>query len=156
MRRVKITGIGLISPLENKQGVFFSRLARGHPGIARLPTLLTERPSDPAIEHPQNHVGAAAFFEATSFISAPRLRMLDKVSQFALAFRSIDKRRAVDTRRVSLFLLKVIDTLYRASSTANRSAPAVEPISSSTEFGRRDFARCRITSQQIWYCAGYL
>jgi hypothetical protein len=43
---------------------------------------------------------------------------------------------AADTHGVSLFLLQVIDTLYREKLTTIRGAPEPEPIPSSTEIGR--------------------
>ena len=106
MRRVAITGIGVISPLGNDRDEFYSRLASGYSGIARLQNSMTGRPGEPVFEHPKTHVGAAVSFDPASLFAAPRLRMLDRVSQFALAaaaqavrdsglvFSTMDTRRA--------------------------------------------------------------
>ena len=80
MRRVAITGIGVISPLGNDPGEFFNNLARGRSGIVRLPA-----PAGNAlITNARTHIGGAVSFEGSRFFPAPRLRMLDRVSQFAL------------------------------------------------------------------------
>ncbi|MBC8007339.1 MAG: beta-ketoacyl-[acyl-carrier-protein] synthase family protein [Prolixibacteraceae bacterium] len=106
MRRVAVTGIGVISPLGNDPDEFFTGLAAGRSGIARLPAQPLGRPGIPAPERPKTHVGAAVSFDPDSLFPAPRLRMLDRVSQFALAasaqavrssgleFATVDKRRA--------------------------------------------------------------
>ena len=106
MRRVAVTGIGVISPLGNDPDEFFTGLVAGRSGIARLPAPPLGRPGKPALERPKTHVGAAVSFDPASLFPAPRLRMLDRVSQFALAasaqavsdsrlaFATIDKRRA--------------------------------------------------------------
>jgi beta-ketoacyl-acyl-carrier-protein synthase II len=77
VRRVAVTGIGVISPLGNDAGAFHAALNAGRPGIARLTGRFHERLTSP--------IGAAVAFDAASVFPAPRLRMLDRVSQFALA-----------------------------------------------------------------------
>ena len=110
LRRVAITGIGLISPLGNDRDEFTSRLAGGLSGIARLPTPMTGRPGEPAFEHLKTHVGAAVSFDPASMFPAPRLRMLDRVSQFALAASAQAVRDSgldfavMDTRRAGVFV----------------------------------------------------
>jgi beta-ketoacyl-acyl-carrier-protein synthase II len=106
LRRVAITGLGVISPLGNDPDEFFTGLGRGRSGIARLQMPAIGPRSEPAGEHSKPHVGAAASFDPAGLFPAPRLRMLDRVSQFALAasaqavrdsglaFEKVDKLRA--------------------------------------------------------------
>ena len=77
VRRVAVTGMGTISPLGNDTRALFAALAAGRPGIARLAGKFHERLASP--------IGAAVTFDAASYFPAPQLRMLDRVSQFALA-----------------------------------------------------------------------
>ena len=80
MRRVAVTGIGVVSPLGNDTRTFFASLRAGRSGIARLTGKYHERLASP--------VGAAVAFDAAAHFPAPQLRMLDRVSQFALAAAS--------------------------------------------------------------------
>ena len=80
MRRVAVTGIGVVSPLGNDTRAFFASLCAGRSGIARLTGKYHERLASP--------VGAAVAFDAAAHFPAPQLRMLDRVSQFALAAAS--------------------------------------------------------------------
>ena len=77
MRRVAVTGIGVISPLGNDAASFFASLAAGRSGVKRLEGPFHERLASP--------VGAPVAFDAGRHFPAPKLRMLDRVSQFALA-----------------------------------------------------------------------
>jgi 3-oxoacyl-(acyl-carrier-protein) synthase len=78
MRRVAVTGIGVVSPLGNDCAAFFASLAAGRSGIARLSMRFEERLVC--------RIGASVTgFDAASLFPAPRLRMLDRVSQLALA-----------------------------------------------------------------------
>ena len=77
VRRVAVTGIGVVSPLGNETRALFAALSAGRSGIARLTGKFHERLSSP--------VGGAVAFDAASHFPAPQLRMLDRVSQFALA-----------------------------------------------------------------------
>lgn len=81
MRRVAVTGTGVISPLGNDPDTFFDNLVRGHSGIVRLPRRPNAREGEPLSEV---HIGGAASFDGARYFPAPRLRMLDRVSQFAL------------------------------------------------------------------------
>ena len=77
MKRVAVTGIGVISPLGNDPATFFAALLAGRSAIARLEGRFHERLACP--------IGAAATFDGTRHFDAAKLRMLDRVSQFALA-----------------------------------------------------------------------
>ena len=76
MRRVAITGLGVISPLGNGARLFFDHLVRGHSGVKRLPEDFNPRL--------MSRVVACVTFDGAAHFAAPRLRMLDRVSQFAL------------------------------------------------------------------------
>ncbi|HXF77603.1 MAG TPA: beta-ketoacyl-[acyl-carrier-protein] synthase family protein [Usitatibacter sp.] len=76
MRRVAVTGIGVVSPLGVGAEAFFEALAAGRSGIRVL-----------AIDAPRplaTRIGAAVDFNAGEHFPAPKARMLDRVSQFAL------------------------------------------------------------------------
>ena len=85
MRRVAVTGIGVISPLGNNPGEFFDNLARGRSGIVRLPAPVLAPAGNTLRTGARTHIGGVVSFEGSRFFPAPRLRMLDRVSQFALA-----------------------------------------------------------------------
>ncbi len=76
MKRVAVTGIGVVSPLGNGARAFFASLEAGRSGIVRLQGKSHARLADP--------IGATVAFDAAAHFSAPQLRMLDRVSQFAL------------------------------------------------------------------------
>ena len=76
-RRVAITGMGVISPLGNDVGTMFARLTAGKSAIRRLDT--------PRCEGLRSCVGAAADFDGAAHFDGVRQRMLDRVSQMALA-----------------------------------------------------------------------
>ncbi len=77
MRRVAITGMGTITPLGNDVATFFDALAAGRSGVRRL--------EGPGTERLANRVAAPASFDPAPHFDAAKLRMLDRVSQFALA-----------------------------------------------------------------------
>ena len=77
MRRVAVTGIGVVSPVGNDPDAFFDALAAGRSGVARI-----EAPYGARLASP---VAAAARFDGAAHFDAAKLRMLDRVSQFALA-----------------------------------------------------------------------
>ena len=78
MRRVAVTGVGVVSPLGNGIRPFFESLVAGRSGIGRLSMRFEERLVC--------SIGASVSgFDAASLFAAPQLRMLDRVSQFALA-----------------------------------------------------------------------
>ncbi|HET7546604.1 MAG TPA: beta-ketoacyl-[acyl-carrier-protein] synthase family protein [Usitatibacter sp.] len=76
MRRVVVTGIGVVSPLGNDAASFFEALAAGRSGVRRLSGRFHERLASP--------VGAPVDFDAARHFDAARVRMLDRVSQLAL------------------------------------------------------------------------
>jgi 3-oxoacyl-[acyl-carrier-protein] synthase II len=96
VKRVAITGIGVVSPLGNDVAAFFAGLSQGRSAIARLP----------GHARLPNALGAAAAFDAGQHFPAPQARMLDRVSQFALVaaaqavaqagdvFENLDRARA--------------------------------------------------------------
>jgi 3-oxoacyl-[acyl-carrier-protein] synthase II len=76
VRRVAVTGIGVVSPLGNDPGVFFDALAAGRSGVSRLEAPYSARLASP--------IAAAVRFDGAAHFDAAKLRMLDRVSQFAL------------------------------------------------------------------------
>lgn len=84
MRRVAVTGIGVISPLGNDAETFFDNLARGRTGIVALPAPTLAPAGGPVLRNPRDHIGGAVAFDGARHFPAPKLRMLDRVSQFAL------------------------------------------------------------------------
>ena len=85
MRRVAITGLGVVSPLGNDCAAFFESLARGHSGIVRLPAPSHAHSGNAVQGGGRTHIGGAVSFDGSRHFPAARLRMLDRVSQFALA-----------------------------------------------------------------------
>jgi beta-ketoacyl-acyl-carrier-protein synthase II len=76
-RRVAITGLGVVSPLGNEVDAMFSRVAAGKSGI---------RPLDiPRCERLRSPIGAPVAFDGAAHFDPVRLRMLDRVSQMAVA-----------------------------------------------------------------------
>jgi 3-oxoacyl-(acyl-carrier-protein) synthase len=76
MRRVAVTGIGVLSPLGNTVDDAFENAAAGRSAIRRLEEPWTKRLSSP--------LAASVKFEAEAHFDPQRLRMLDRVSQFAV------------------------------------------------------------------------
>ena len=76
MRRVAITGLGVVSPLGSGAQEFFDRLVQGYSGVTRLPEEFNPRLL--------SRVVAPVSFDGTTHFGAARLRMLDRVAQFAL------------------------------------------------------------------------
>ena len=106
MKRVAVTGLGVISPLGNDPSTFFSSLAAGRSGIGRL-----LRPAGGhVIPKPMAHIGAAVSFDPADFFPVAQLRMLDRVSQFALAASAQAMRNAnlvmdqIDRQRAGVFI----------------------------------------------------
>ena len=102
MKRVAVSGIGVISPLGNDPEAFFDSLVAGRSGIGRLAARFLERLNSP--------IGAAVAFDGAALFPAPKLRMLDRVSQFALAAAMQGVRdagidpKALDASRAGVFV----------------------------------------------------
>ena len=102
MRRVAVTGLGVVSPLGNDVEAFFDSLVRGRSGVRRLEGRFPERMIC--------RVGAPVSFDGAAHFPNAKLRMLDRVSQFALAAASQclrDSRlevASVDRSRAGVFV----------------------------------------------------
>lgn len=80
MKRVAVTGLGVISPLGNDPEELFGKLMRGVSGIRRL--------GDEVADKLSSKVAAPVDFDALRCFGAARMRALDRVSQLALAAAS--------------------------------------------------------------------
>ncbi|MEA2238095.1 MAG: 3-oxoacyl-[acyl-carrier-protein] synthase [Thermoanaerobaculia bacterium] len=78
MRRVVVTGLGVITPLGNDPETLFSTLMEGQSGIREV---VTEGPKGPS----SNVAGPAAFDPALYFPPQQKLEPIDRVGQFAMA-----------------------------------------------------------------------
>jgi len=88
MRRVAITGIGLISPLGNSCAEALTNAMAGRSAIRRIETPWSDRLSAP--------LAACVSFQGEEHFPPPRLRMLDRVGQFAV----VAARQAVGAARL--------------------------------------------------------
>jgi len=102
MRRVAITGMGIISPLGNTPEIFFANLMAGRSGIRRLQADFTERLDV--------KIAAAAEFDPLQYLTKHKTSGLDRVSQFALvaanqaiADAQLDMAQA-DKSRIGVYL----------------------------------------------------
>jgi len=77
MRRVAITGMGVVSPLGNSVTEAYKNAYLGRSGIKRLDAPFAHRLAAP--------LAAIALFDGADHFAPPKLRMFDRVSQFALA-----------------------------------------------------------------------
>jgi 3-oxoacyl-[acyl-carrier-protein] synthase II len=78
MRRVVVTGLGVISPLGNDPETLFSTLMAGRSGVREI---VTEGPKGQS-----SNVGAAVDFDSSLYFPPQqRLDHLDRVSQFSIA-----------------------------------------------------------------------
>ncbi len=77
MRRVVVTGIGLISPLGNDCAAAFANAEAGRSAVRHLETPWAHRLAAP--------LAACVKFEGEQHFPPARMRMLDRVSQLALA-----------------------------------------------------------------------
>jgi 3-oxoacyl-[acyl-carrier-protein] synthase II len=84
MRRVAVTGIGVVSPLGNTLAEVYERACSGRSAVHRLEAPFAARLVAP--------LAATAGFDGASHFDPPKLRMLDRVSQFAL----VCARQALD------------------------------------------------------------
>ncbi len=76
MRRVAVSGIGVVSPLGNSTAEVIARARAGCSGVRRLETPFSSRLAAP--------IAAAVDFEAAEHFDAGKGRMLDRFSSFAL------------------------------------------------------------------------
>ena len=76
MRRVAVTGIGVVSPLGNSVAEVFQNACAGRSAVHRLDMPYAHRLLAP--------LAATTSFDGAQQIDAAKLRMLDRVSQFAL------------------------------------------------------------------------
>ena len=102
MRRVAVTGLGVVSPLGNSAAEAFANARDGRSGIHRLDAPFANRLVGPLV--------ASARFDGADHFEPPKLRMLDRVSQFALfaANQAVVEARIdlsqVDHRRAGVFV----------------------------------------------------
>ena len=90
MRRVAVTGIGVVSPLGNSCAEALANATAGRSAIRRLETPWSDRLAAP--------LAACVRFQEEEHFPAPQLRMLDRVSQLAL----VATRQAVAEARRDL------------------------------------------------------
>lgn len=76
MRRVAVTGMGVVSSLGGTAAEVYHNASRGYSGIHRLQTPFAHRLQAP--------LAATAAFDGAAHFDPARLRMLDRFSQFAL------------------------------------------------------------------------
>jgi 3-oxoacyl-[acyl-carrier-protein] synthase II len=76
MRRVAVTGIGIVSPLGNSPQLAFENARLGHSGIDLIDAPFAQRLAAP--------IAATVQFDGASHFDPVKLRMLDRVSQFAV------------------------------------------------------------------------
>ena len=95
MRKVVVTGVGVVSPVGIGRDEFFAHLLAGRSGIRHLtadfmPRLVSK-------------IGGEVAFDASAFFPKPKLSLLDRFSQFALvaAQQALDdaKIEAADPRK---------------------------------------------------------
>jgi 3-oxoacyl-[acyl-carrier-protein] synthase II len=102
MRRVAVTGIGLISGLGNDCTATLANAMAGRSAVGRLETPWADRLAAP--------LAACARLEGEAHFTPPRLRMLDRVSQLALVAtrQALGDARldlaAADRKRVGVFI----------------------------------------------------
>ena len=90
MRRIAVTGIGLISPLGNTGAEAFGNARAGRSAVRRLEVPWSDRLTTP--------LAACVRFQGEEHFPPPRLRMLDRVSQLAL----VAARQAIGEARLDL------------------------------------------------------
>jgi 3-oxoacyl-[acyl-carrier-protein] synthase II len=101
-RKVVVSGLGVVSPLGNDVASFFESLCAGRSGIGRLSGRFPERLSC--------RIGGTVSFDGAAHFPGAKLRMLDRVSQFALAaaMQAVEDARldftALDRSRAGVFV----------------------------------------------------
>jgi beta-ketoacyl-acyl-carrier-protein synthase II len=76
LRKVVVTGVGVVSPVGIGREPFFQSLLAGRSGIRRLSAEFTARLG--------SKIGGEVDFDAAGFFPKPKLALLDRFSQFAL------------------------------------------------------------------------
>ena len=76
MRKVVLTGVGVVSPVGIGRDAFFDALLAGQSGIRRLSAEFTPRLG--------SKIGGEISFDPAAFFPKPKLALLDRFSQFAL------------------------------------------------------------------------
>jgi 3-oxoacyl-[acyl-carrier-protein] synthase II len=76
LRRVAVTGLGVVSPVGNDCTRFFDNLLAGKSGIRRLSASFVDQLS--------NKIGGEVDFDAAAHFPKAKLNLLDRFSQFAL------------------------------------------------------------------------
>jgi len=76
MKRVAVTGIGVISPIGNSAAEIYENACFGRSGIKLLNVSYAHRLIAP--------LAATVMFNGAAYFEPPKLRMLDRVSQFAV------------------------------------------------------------------------
>ena len=71
-----MTGLGIVSPLGNDEQAFFDGLGNGRSAIRRIEAPFAARLASP--------IAASVNFDGSAHFPPPKLRMLDRFSQFAL------------------------------------------------------------------------
>ncbi len=95
MRRVAVTGMGVLSPLGNGCDEIFNAACNGRSAVARLTGKAVERLKAP--------LAAVVAFDAAEHFDPAKARMLDRVSQFAVvAARAAMADAALDLKAVDL------------------------------------------------------
>ena len=103
IRRVAVTGIGVVSPLGNSLAAIHENALAGHSAIKRFDAPFAGRLAAP--------LAATVTFDAAVHFDPPKLRMLDPVSQFALfaangaiAEAGVRAGEGVDPARAGVFV----------------------------------------------------
>jgi beta-ketoacyl-acyl-carrier-protein synthase II len=76
LRRVAVTGLGVVAPLGSSVDELWENLVAGRSGVHRLPSSISQGLRSP--------IGASVNFDGKNHFEPPRLRLLDRVSQLAL------------------------------------------------------------------------
>ena len=77
LRRVAVTGLGVVSPIGSSIEALARNLAEGRSGVRRFDPPLCDRLRSP--------IGALTEFDGASLFDPARVRQLDRVTQLALA-----------------------------------------------------------------------
>jgi len=88
LRRVAVTGPGVVAPLGASVEELWKNLVAGRSGVHRLPASISQGLRSP--------IGASVSFDGKNHFEPPRLRLLDRVSQMAL----VAARQAIVDSRV--------------------------------------------------------